>query len=298
MKKTFIIFGILTLIHPVFAAQAPIEQIPAATSPGQLRAGVNNQLSHAETSRQDHEARVSGLEASLSSKEDRENKGAANGYAGLDDEGKVPASQLPASSGTDDQIFTNFSLNGTVLSITLENGNTVTVDLTPLQGSAGTDDQTITDLSLSGNTLSITLENGNTATVDLSAISGSESDPVFNAWDKNYADLTNRPTLGTAAAYNVGTGPGQLPPLGGACTVGDGAYTDEPTCTSNGGEWVGSLPIICDPESEDCNTKLDVLSAYEIDQRIANAGGGGTVTISTSQPSGGSAGDVWYVVGE
>jgi len=32
----------------------------------------------------------------------------------------------------------------------------------------------------------------------------SETDPVFSAWDKDYADLSNTPTLGTAAAENVG----------------------------------------------------------------------------------------------
>lgn len=74
--------------------------------------------------------------------------------------------------GADNQIITDFSRSGNILSLTIEDGNTVTLDLTAILP-VNTDDQTITNLSLNGsNVLSITLENGNTATVDLSSLAG------------------------------------------------------------------------------------------------------------------------------
>lgn len=67
---------------------------------------------------------------------------------------------------TDEQEITDFSVVGGNLSITIENGNTMTVPMS----SINTDNQTITNLSLSGTTLSVTLERGNTQTVDLAAL--------------------------------------------------------------------------------------------------------------------------------
>ena len=74
----------------------------------------------------------------------------------LEDGGTV--NLAPYLDNTDDQEITDFDLNATtnVLTITLENGNTETVDLSSLDN-AGSDDQA---LSISGNTL--TLEDGGT----------------------------------------------------------------------------------------------------------------------------------------
>jgi hypothetical protein len=41
-----------------------------------------------------------------------------------------------------------------------------------------------------------------------------ETDPIFTAWDKDYADLSNKPTLGTAAALDVGTTANKVVQLG------------------------------------------------------------------------------------
>ncbi|PHR28690.1 MAG: hypothetical protein COA38_11900 [Fluviicola sp.] len=71
---------------------------------------------------------------------------------------------------TDDQIFTDFSLNGTILTITIEDGNTVNVDLTTLQDGTGTDDQNLTNAYLNGTNLTIEIENGTSVTVDLSGL--------------------------------------------------------------------------------------------------------------------------------
>ena len=80
---------------------------------------------------------------------------------------------------TDDQTITDFSRSGNVLSITLEDGNTVTLDLTPILAGGGSDDQNITSLTLNGsNILSITIEDGNTITVDLSSLAGGSTTVV------------------------------------------------------------------------------------------------------------------------
>jgi hypothetical protein len=76
----------------------------------------------------------------------------------------------------DNQAITDFSITGNTLTLTLENGGTETVDLSPYLDN--TDAQTVTDFSLSGNILSITLSGGNTQTVDLSTISGGSSTPA------------------------------------------------------------------------------------------------------------------------
>ena len=113
---------------------------------------------------------------------------------------------------------------------------------------------------------------GNSLTLDtdLSSVSASDDSVPSAKATKTALDLkVDSSFLGTAAGLNVGTSPGNVVQLGGACTVGDGAYTDQTTCEANSGEWVGVLSIICDPDTEDCNTKLDLISAYEINQRIA-----------------------------
>lgn len=70
---------------------------------------------------------------------------------------------------TDDQNITDFSINGKTLQITIEDGNTRTVDLSDLVNE-GSDDQKITNFSLNGSVLKITIEDGNTRTVDLKSI--------------------------------------------------------------------------------------------------------------------------------
>ena len=77
---------------------------------------------------------------------------------GIEDGGSETI-DLSSLVGTDDQAL---SLSGNTL--TLEDGGTV--DLTPYLDN--TDDQQITDFSLSGNIVTFTLEDGGTQTVDLS----------------------------------------------------------------------------------------------------------------------------------
>ena len=63
--------------------------------------------------------------------------------------------------GTDDQNLTSATLSGTNLTVAIEGGSPVSVDLATLQDGTGTDSQT---LSLSGNTLSISGGNNVTLT--------------------------------------------------------------------------------------------------------------------------------------
>lgn len=79
--------------------------------------------------------------------------------------------------GGDDQQIEDFTLNGTDLIITLEDGGTRTVDLSGLQSTGGSDNQMIT-ASLNGTDLIINLENGGTETIDLSSLSSS-SDQIW-----------------------------------------------------------------------------------------------------------------------
>jgi hypothetical protein len=73
-------------------------------------------------------------------------------------------------TGTDDQNISGSSLNGTALTIGIENGSSETVDLSSLQDGTGTDNQNISGSGLDGTTLTIGIENGNNETVDLSSL--------------------------------------------------------------------------------------------------------------------------------
>jgi len=75
----------------------------------------------------------------------------------------IDLSGLQDGTGTDDQTLT---LSGTDLSI--ESGNTI--DLSGLQDGTGTDDQNLSGATLTGSTLQIDIENGNSASVDLSPL--------------------------------------------------------------------------------------------------------------------------------
>jgi len=71
-------------------------------------------------------------------------------------------------NGSDDQILT---LNGTELIIS--NGNSI--DLSGIFPPGGSDDQQIIDFSLNGTVLSLTLEDGGTETIDLNSLAGNGS---------------------------------------------------------------------------------------------------------------------------
>ncbi len=72
--------------------------------------------------------------------------------------------------GTDNQNLTSASLSGTTLTVAIEGGSPVSVNLATLQDGTGTDDQNLTSATLSGTNLTINIENGNPVTVDLSAL--------------------------------------------------------------------------------------------------------------------------------
>ncbi|PXX89252.1 hypothetical protein DF185_23460, partial [Marinifilum breve] len=92
------------------------------------------------------------------------------------------------NSGTDDQVL---SLSGNVL--TLEDGGTV--DLSSYLDN--TDDQTVTDFSLdaSSNILTLSLEDGNTKTVDLSALNNSGTDDQVLSLSGNVLTLEDGGTV-------------------------------------------------------------------------------------------------------
>lgn len=85
-------------------------------------------------------------------------------YCGLSE--RVAA--LEAASSDDQQISGN--LSGNIFTITLEDGGSTSLDLTPyLPDGTGTDDQQIQQFAIVGGNLVLTLENGGTASVPLSS---------------------------------------------------------------------------------------------------------------------------------
>jgi len=82
----------------------------------------------------------------------------------------VDLAPLQDGTGTDDQNLSGANLNGTELQIDIEDGNSVTVDLAPLQDGTGTDDQNLSGANLSGTELQIDIEDGNSVTVDLAPL--------------------------------------------------------------------------------------------------------------------------------
>ena len=83
--------------------------------------------------------------------------------------------------GTDDQTISGNLNSDNILSLTMEDGNTIEIDLNNLND-VGSDDQNITNIELNGTLLNITIEDGNTATVDLSpALSYNRIAPIITS---------------------------------------------------------------------------------------------------------------------
>lgn len=104
----------------------------------------------------------------------------------------VDLTTLQDGIGTDDQNLTSATLNGTLLTIAIENGSPVTVDLTTLQDGIGTDDQNLTSATLNGTLLTIAIENGTPVTVDLSSLvtTGGGSTGAHNGTSMSTIDNT------------------------------------------------------------------------------------------------------------
>ncbi|MBJ2175349.1 hypothetical protein JBL43_13935, partial [Aureibaculum sp. A20] len=142
-----------------------------------------------------------------------------NNILTLEDGGTIDLSNY--LDNTDNQEISEFSLAGSILTITLENGNTQTVDiaaassddqklsidnniLTLEDGGTvdlnnyldNTDNQEISEFSLAGSILTITLENGNTQTVDIAAASSDDqklsiTNNILTLEDGGTVDLNN-----------------------------------------------------------------------------------------------------------
>ena len=153
-------------------------------------------------------------------------------------------------TSSDDQQLQNFSFNsGTnILSLDIEDGNTVNVDLSSLSGTGtddqgislagniltledggtvdlssyldNTDDQIITAFSIdAGNILTLTLEDGNTQTVDLSGLVGTD--------DQTAAEVTYDNTASGLTATDVQAAIDEINALAGTVALvdnGDGTY--------------------------------------------------------------------------
>ena len=162
----------------------------------------------------------------------------------LEDGGTVDLSKFLDDTDTDDQTITNFAIDGSnVLTITLEDGNTQTVDLSSLNNSGtddqaltfntatnvltledggtvdlskflddtDTDDQTITNFAIDdSNVLTITLEDGNTQTVDLSSYVNNDINELITGatltgTDLNITDAGGTTIVDLSSLNNSGT---------------------------------------------------------------------------------------------
>ena len=105
------------------------------------------------------------------------------------------------------QVIDEFSLDGTVLSLSLENDSeaTKTINLSAIQDGTGTDNQTIDYFSLDGTTLSLSLENDgeSTKTVDLSGLAGSGSVWTDNSTYINYSGKVGINTTRDPGTYHL-----------------------------------------------------------------------------------------------
>ena len=99
------------------------------------------------------------------------------------------------STGTDDQNIQGSGLSGTSLTIGIENGNSETIDLSPLQDGVGTDNQNLTGSSLTGNTLQIDIENGLSTSVDLSPLVGTDNQVLQYIALNDQLSITNGNTV-------------------------------------------------------------------------------------------------------
>ncbi|MGB5479457.1 MAG: hypothetical protein WBM91_00145, partial [Eudoraea sp.] len=202
-------------------------------------------------------------------------------------------------TSTDDQQLQNFNFNGATNTLTLdiEDGNSVSVDLSSLSNSGtddqalslagniltledggtvnlapyldNTDDQTITAFSIdAANILTITLESGNTRTVDLSALVGTD--------DQTAAEVNYDNTTSLLTATNVQDAIDEL-------TVGS---TDDQNLTGATLDGANQLQIDIENGS---STTVDLSSLVET--VIAGTGaisvtddGNGNYTVNSTDP--------------
>ncbi|MCP4442083.1 MAG: tail fiber domain-containing protein [Aureispira sp.] len=129
--------------------------------------------------------------------------------------------RLSTNSGTDDQNLTGATLAGTTLTIDIESGTSVAVDLAALQDGVGTDDQNLTSAVLAGTTLTLGIENGNPVSVNLAGLQdGTGTD------DQN---LTSAVLAGTTLTIDIENG---NPVAVNLAALQDGIGTDDQNLTS------------------------------------------------------------------
>ncbi|PXX98939.1 hypothetical protein DF185_16335, partial [Marinifilum breve] len=215
----------------------------------------------------------------------------------LEDGGTVDLSSY--LDNTDDQTVTDFSLDASsnILTLSLEDGNTKTLDLSVLNNS-GTDDQT---LSLSGNVL--TLEDG--GTVDLSSYLDNTDDQTVTDFSldasSNILTLSledgNTKMLDLSVLNNSGTDDQTLSLSGNVLTLEDGGTVDLSAYLDNSDDQtvtdfsLDASSNILTLSLEDGNTKtvdLSVLNNPGTDDQVLSLSGnvltledGGTVDLSS-----------------
>jgi hypothetical protein len=88
----------------------------------------------------------------------------------LEDDGQPLQTVNLATINTDDQNLVTPTLVGTTLNLGIENGTGTSIDLATLQDGTGTDDQNLTTPTLTGTTLNLGIENGSGTSVNLATL--------------------------------------------------------------------------------------------------------------------------------
>jgi hypothetical protein len=202
----------------------------------------------------------------------------------------IDLSSLQDGTGTDDQNITGSGLNGTTLTIGIENGTSEAVDLSSLQDGTGTDDQDLTGATLTGTTLQIDIESGTSATVDLvglqDGVDDADNDPTnelntgvtLNGTSLDVTDAGG--TLSTdLSSLQDGTGTDDQD-LTGATLTGTTLQIDIENGTSTTVDLVGLQDGVDDADNDPANEFNTGAILNGTDLEITD--GGGTITTDLS----------------
>lgn len=199
---------------------------------------------------------VTGLQAALNLKEATANKGIANGYAGLDGAGKVPAGQLPSSAGmtalvqdTAPQLGGNLDMNG-------HNIQTVTpTEMARISGVTSAIQTQLDGKSATGHTHAGVYEPVDATLLRQANLAGSGSATTPARSDHThtgvYAPSTHATSHQNGGADEVATatpGANAIPKAGGGGTLGAGWIpTLNQSTTGNAGTAtaLAALPSAC-----------------------------------------------------
>ena len=215
----------------------------------------------------------------------------------LEDGGEIDLGAIIPTGGTDDQNLENASLAGTELTIEIEGGDPVTVDLATLPGLGGSDDnQNLTNATLVGTVLSIAIEGGDPVSVDLSGLPDNVEDADTNP--NNEIQELQRNGDNLELVSQDGT-------INGSIAIGGGVVDADPDPNNeiqdllfndtNFEIGLSNSPITIDlVEVIDAVSPTQELLFDDTDYRLGITGTLNTVDLSSLRSAGGGAQDLLF----